>query len=194
MLFRFSQVRKLSEFTSHHILLVFVSFWLTVLGVRGGIFWLVAHGIFPWIIIKGYHVHHFVSGFLVIIISLFLISRQRRSRYIPLLLFGCGIGLIIDEFIFWAIGDFNYWSLLNLLAVSAGGVIILMWYSQKKKKEREIALSIIRSVWVTSWPLIVATIVGFIFLLELYSFENAMLERAKGKLKAITFATYDRDD
>ncbi|MEK7103383.1 MAG: hypothetical protein AAB870_03485 [Patescibacteria group bacterium] len=194
MLFRFSQVRKLSDFTSHHILLVFVSFWLTVLVVRGAIFWLVSHGIFPWIIIGGYHIHHFVTGFLVILISLFLITKQLRSRYIPVLLFGCGIGLIVDEFIFWTIGNFDYWSFLNVLAVSIGGAIICIWYSHKKKKERELTLSVIRSVWVTSWPLILATIVGFILLVELFSFENEMLERAKVKLKSITLSSYVRDN
>lgn len=194
MLFRFSQVRTLSEFTSHHILLVFISFWLTVLVIRGAILWLVSHGIFPWIIIAGYHIHHFVSGFLVILISLFLIGKQWRSRYIPVLLFGCGIGLIVDEFIFWTIGNFDYWSFLNVLAAGVGGIIIAVWHSHKKKKERELTLSVIRSVWVTSWPLIIATIVAFILLVELFSFENVMLERAKGKLKNITLSSYGRDN
>ncbi|MDP2656125.1 MAG: hypothetical protein Q8P11_01005 [bacterium] len=183
MRFKFTQVRKLSAFTSHNILWVFVSFWLTILGMRSILFWLVSHGIFPWIIIRGYHIHHFVSGFIVIILSFFLIGRQLRSRYIPVLLFGGGMGLVVDEFIFWTLGDFNYWSLLNLAAVGIGAVIILLWYSQRKKKERELTLSVIRSVWVTSWPLILATAIGFVLLVELFSFENAVLEQAKNTIK-----------
>ncbi len=180
------QFQFLTTFTSQHILVVFASFWLTVLGVRGGIFWLVDHGIFPWIFIGDYHIHHFVSGFLVIVISAVLITKTSWFRYVPLFLFGCGMGLVVDETIFWLRGDFGYfayWSIFNLLAVGVGASIIVLWYSHKKKQERDLTLSVIRRVWATSWPLIVMTSIGFILLVEIFSFENTTLWQIKEQIK-----------
>ena len=104
---------------------MFFAFWITVLSVRGVIFWLVYHGFVPAVFIRGYHIHHFVMGFLLLIAAVILLSKRIFSNYIPLTLIGSALALIFDEFLYWTRGHFTYWSLVNLAATVTIGVIIM---------------------------------------------------------------------
>ena len=58
--------------------------------------------------IKGFRLHHFVYGNLLIIASsiLLLFSNQNNTKFIAALLFGVGVGLVLDELPLW-LGDAN---------------------------------------------------------------------------------------
>lgn len=119
--------------TPGNILLVCLSFWLTVILVRVVIFWSVINGTIPALFLKGYHIHHFVTGFVLLIIAAILFSRKKFSKYTPLALFGCSVGLIADEFLFWTSGHFDYWSLVNLAAILAIGTAMAVTYIYAKR-------------------------------------------------------------
>ena len=111
--------------------LTLMAFWNTVLLVRILEFSLVSVGVIPGIFIKGRHVHHFVIGFVLVLISPLL----RRSRNAYWVLIGIGVGLVTDEFLFWTMLEFDYWSLKNLLAIIAIGTLLAVLYQWKRREE-----------------------------------------------------------
>ncbi len=110
------------------IALIFLSFWLTILGIRSWLFdaWR-DHGQYPAIMIHGVHIHHFAIGFILILLAgaLYLRSRLKREL-LTLFLFGAGLGLIFDEFSFWTRLQFNYWGLENFLATALTGLVLFV--------------------------------------------------------------------
>ncbi len=54
----------------------------------------------PNIIIKGFELHHFHYGLIILIISNIMMLYQRGTFKLNLVLTGIALGLIIDEFIF----------------------------------------------------------------------------------------------
>ena len=54
----------------------------------------------PNIIIKGFELHHFHYGLIILIISNIMMLYQRGTFRLNLVLTGIGLGLIIDEFMF----------------------------------------------------------------------------------------------
>jgi hypothetical protein len=117
--------------SSSQWLLTLVAFWSTVLLTRILEVWLVALGIIPGIFIRGRHVHHFVVGFALILLSPLMRKRKTQTSW---LLLG-GLGLVTDEFLFWAMFEFDYWSLRNLLAVIATGTVLAVVYQRQRTGE-----------------------------------------------------------
>ena len=113
-------------------LLTLVAFWSTVLLTRILEVWLVALGIIPGIFIQGRHVHHFVVGFALVLLSHLMRKRKKQTSW---LLLGVGLGLVTDEFLFWAMLEFDYWSLRNLLAVIATGTVLAVVYERHRTSE-----------------------------------------------------------
>ncbi len=130
---RFIEFINKHEITPGLLLLICVSFWFTVVALRGIIFWSVLNGAIPEFFIEGYHIHHFISGFLLLIIAIILMRKPITSRYIPLVLLGSSLGFIFDEFLFWTRGHFDYWSRINLLAVVAIGTAMMIAYLYAKR-------------------------------------------------------------
>ena len=129
---RFIALLERYQITPGNLLLVCLSFWLTALAVRSIIFWSVYHGRLPAVFIEGYHIHHFVTGGLLLILALVMFSERIFSSYIPLALIGCALGLMFDEFLFWTRGHFNYWSLANLIATVSIGTLMMAGYLYAK--------------------------------------------------------------
>ena len=111
--------------------LTLIAFWSTVLLVRIFEVCLVYLGVIPGIFIKGRHIHHFVLGFALVLISPLL--RRRRDAYWVLI--GIGLGLLTDEFLFWTMLEFDYWSLKNLLAIIMTGTFLAVLYQRKRSEE-----------------------------------------------------------
>jgi hypothetical protein len=126
---------KKYNLTPGNVLLICLSFWLTVMLTRLIIFWSVIHGIIPAVFVGGYHIHHFITGFILLAAALLLLSREILSKYIPLVLFGFSLGLIIDEFLFWTSGHFNYWSLINFVAIVVIGTAMAVTYIYAKRED-----------------------------------------------------------
>lgn len=107
-------------------LAIFYYFCLTVLIVRAFIFVSINLEHIPAIYLRGWHIHHFVFGFLVLAITLDEYGRRgKMPRWMSEILFGVALGLIFDEFAFWSLGRFDYWSMNNFfaaisLAIAAG--------------------------------------------------------------------------
>ena len=89
--------------SSSQWLLTLGAFWSTVLLTRILEVWLVALGIIPGIFIRGRHVHHFVVGFALVLVS--LLMRKKQTSWV---LLGVGLGLVTDEFLFWTMLEFDY--------------------------------------------------------------------------------------
>jgi len=115
------------------------SFWLTVvisrliaLDVEKG------KGFFTYLYIRGYHIHHFYYGILILIISNWLaLIRYKRlyrrvSRAIAGFLFGAGLGFVTDEFGLLLTMEFgikgNYWASQSYWAIGAASLVLLICF------------------------------------------------------------------
>lgn len=106
--------RKIYEINPLAILYYFC---LTVLTVRLSIFWALIYNHTPAVYVQSIHIHHFVFGFIFLILSIATFKLHRCPRWLFELLLGISLGLVFDEFIYWTTLDFNYWDLGNFFAV-----------------------------------------------------------------------------
>jgi len=114
----------------------FVAFGISV-GVSRAIVLDVEKGkaIFGYLYIKGYHIHHFYWGILLLISSswLALIRYKRMHRRvfkgIASIMFGGGLGLVTDEFGLLLTMEFgikgNYWAPQSYYAIGVTSAIFL---------------------------------------------------------------------
>jgi hypothetical protein len=100
-------------------LAVFYYLCLTALIVRGAIFLAINYNRIPAVYVRGVHMHHFVFGFLILLIAFLKTSQKNLPNWILEMLYGIALGLIFDEFIFWTQGEFDYWSMGNFYALAA---------------------------------------------------------------------------
>lgn len=112
--------------------LTLITFWGTVLLTRILEIWLVALGIIPGIFIRGRHVHHFGIGFALLLLSLLVRKDKQKTSWV---LIGVGLGLVTDEFLFWTMLEFDYWSAKNLLATIATGTLLAILYQRNLTME-----------------------------------------------------------
>ncbi len=167
--------------SSTDVLLVFLSFWVTVLAVRGIIFWSVRRGTIPAIFINGWHVHHFITGFVLLIIALVLYYKKIWSHHIPLVLLGCGLALVFDECLFWTRGHFNYWSMINLFAVALTGLLLAGSYQYSRQSQLLHPLPIRSEV--KQWSIVLLPVVlASLLLLNWFSFHNLTAASAANRL------------
>jgi len=91
--------------------------------------------IFSYLYIKGYHIHHFYYGILLLIASNWLTLirykklYRRISKVLASIMFGGGLGLIIDEFGLLLTMEFgikgNYWAPQSYYAIGTVSFILL---------------------------------------------------------------------
>jgi len=115
-----SQFRK--RFLSLNPLAIFYYFCLTVLIVRATIFISINLDHVPAIYVHGWHMHHFVIGFLCLVLVLDEYGRKRMPRWMAEILLGLALGLTFDEFAYWTLGRFDYWSMNNFFAAISLGI------------------------------------------------------------------------
>lgn len=100
------------------LVLIFISFWAIIIIVRSFIFENLRENKATQIIIKGIHIYHFFIGFAFLLISVIIYYfTTGRKRFVPLLFFGLGLGLVFDEFLYWSRFQFNYWAINNFFAI-----------------------------------------------------------------------------
>jgi len=87
------------------ILLATICFWVTVLFMRGIIFLFVRWGVAPVILIHGYHIHHFITGFLFLLIAVPPAPKKIFPSHIPLILIGSGLTAVVTKLL---LGYFKY--------------------------------------------------------------------------------------
>lgn len=162
-------------------LIVFLSFWITALAVRGIIFLLVSKGIIPALFIMGYHIHHFITGFILLTFALILYFKKIWSKYIPIVLFGAGMALVFDEFLFWTRDHFNYWSLVNLFALSFIGTILAGFY-QYTRKTFTIEPLPLRSEIIQWSVVLLPVLLAFLLLLDWFSYHNLLASETANKI------------
>jgi len=116
----------------------FVAFGISV-GISRAIVLDVEKGkaIFGYLYIKGYHIHHFYWGILLLISSswLALIRYKRMHRRvfkgIASIMFGGGLGLVTDEFGLLLTMEFgikgNYWAPQSYYAIGVTSAIFLAY-------------------------------------------------------------------
>ncbi|OGJ21430.1 hypothetical protein A3K73_08975 [Candidatus Pacearchaeota archaeon RBG_13_36_9] len=116
--------KKIEEFEiKHKIILFILVIFLTIIITR--IIVLVKD---PNLIIKGYELHHFYYGIILLIISNLLMLFGKKNFNIYFLLSAISIGLITDEFLYVAGGFGNknvYFSTLPS-AIAFSGIILLI--------------------------------------------------------------------
>jgi hypothetical protein len=93
-------------------------FWATVLALRLVIFAASAFGTAPAITIHGVHIHHFVIGFALLAMLLL-----RSSSTAAPVLAGVGLGLVLDESLYWSRARYDYWSFWNFSAEATAGIL-----------------------------------------------------------------------
>ncbi len=91
--------------------------------------------IFSYFYIKGYHIHHFYYGILLLIFSNWLALIRYKRLYkrifkgIASVMFGGGLGLVVDEFGLLLTMEFgikgNYWALQSYYAIGVTTFIFL---------------------------------------------------------------------
>ncbi len=108
-----------------------LGYWLTVLLTRTIIFLSLQRGRTPAIFLRGFHVHHFITGYILLLVALFLGRRHKSPKTIALLL-GISLGLVFDEFLYWTQMRFDYWSTANLIAIGVSGLAITLLYFEAR--------------------------------------------------------------
>lgn len=91
---------------------------------------------FGYLYIKGYHIHHFYYGILLLIISNWLTLVKYKKLYniffkrMASIMFGGGFGLISDEFGLLLTMEFgmkgNYWAAQSYYAVAIGNILFIV--------------------------------------------------------------------
>lgn len=116
---------------------ILIAYWATFFVVRGTIQESLAHlGKMPAIYFYNIHVHHFFTGFMILLFALAYYYFREDVGRLWFLILGVSLGLIFDEFTFWTELNFNYWSIGNYIAVGAAGlVLILLWLSSRIEKK-----------------------------------------------------------
>lgn len=111
--------------------IAYASFWATIFFVRIVEFIALLYNRFPAITIDRTHIHHFATGFLLIIISMALAFFSEINDAFPAMIFGIGTGLVADEFLYWTLGRFNYWSYANCAGtlLIALGLLAAVYYT-----------------------------------------------------------------
>jgi glycosyltransferase involved in cell wall biosynthesis len=111
--------------------IAYASFWATIFFVRIVEFIALLYNRFPAITIDRTHIHHFATGFLLIIISMALAFFSEINDAFPAMIFGIGLGLVADEFLYWTLGRFNYWSYANCAGtlLIALGLLAAVYYT-----------------------------------------------------------------
>jgi hypothetical protein len=98
-------------------LAIFYYFCSTIVVVRGVIFLSLLFNHTPRILIRGWHIHHFVFGFLFLILAIDESRKKNFPIWLLEIFYGIGFGLIFDEFAYWTFGRFDYWSMNNFYAM-----------------------------------------------------------------------------
>jgi glycosyltransferase involved in cell wall biosynthesis len=111
--------------------IAYASFWATIFFVRIVEFIALLYNRYPAITIDRTHIHHFATGFLLIIISMALAFFSEINDAFPAIIFGIGLGLVADEFLYWTLGRFNYWSYANCAGtlLIALGLLAAVYYT-----------------------------------------------------------------
>jgi hypothetical protein len=114
-------------YTSAHYFLAisYVSFWTTIFCVRIVELISLAYDRFPAIIIDQTHIHHFITGFILLFMVLLLETFLEVNSAVKAIIFGLGLALISDEFLYWTLGRFNYWSYANCVGTILISIILL---------------------------------------------------------------------
>lgn len=130
--------RHISEKGKETFLWAFVAFGLS-LGISRLVVLDVEKGkaIFGYLYIKGYHIHHFYYGILLLILSnwMSLIRYKRLHRRvfkgITSIMFGGGLGLVVDEFGLLLTMEFgikgNYWAPQSYYAIAVAASIFSLF-------------------------------------------------------------------
>ena len=183
--------------SSTNALLIFLSFWVTVLLVRGIIFEMINRGSIPAIFVKGFHIHHFITGFILLLFAVVLMTKKIWYKHIPVLLLGCGTALVFDEFIFWTSGQFEYWDMVNFLAVASLGLILAGYYEYTRQKSKQEKVPLKKEVG--QWSLVLLPVIlAILVMLNWYSYHNTLAAKAERKILPIsehkikTFPVYDK--
>ncbi|HEX5429480.1 MAG TPA: hypothetical protein VFX17_00145 [Patescibacteria group bacterium] len=100
-------------------LAIFYYFCATIVVVRGVIFLSLFWNHTPAIFVRGWHIHHFIFGFLFLLLALDETGKAKFPRFLLEIFYGIGFGLIFDEFAYWTFGRFDYWSIHNFYAMVA---------------------------------------------------------------------------
>jgi len=92
--------------------------------------------LFGYLYIKGYHIHHFYYGILLLIISNWLTLVKYKKLYkdffkrVTSIMFGGGLGLVSDEFGLLLTMEFgikgNYWAPQSYYAVAIGNILFII--------------------------------------------------------------------
>jgi cell division protein FtsW (lipid II flippase) len=114
-------------------LAVFYYFCLTIVVVRGTIFLSLLYDHTPAVFVHGWHIHHFVFGFLFLVLALDESRKKNFSNWLLEIFYGIGLALVFDEFAYWTMNRFDYWSDQNYYAmlVLTLGVGVLTLIDQK---------------------------------------------------------------
>ncbi len=110
-------------------LILFFSFWTTEVVIRFVIFVSFLDGKFPGLRIGSFRIHHFAIGFVLLPVSLALLLYGKKDA--SLLSAGISSALIADEFSYWTIRRYEYWSLPNFLAPFLIGMVLLLLVGSK---------------------------------------------------------------
>lgn len=112
-------------FTKENIWALLLSYVLSIFTARFGMFLIcVVYQFYCGLVIRQVHYHHYVWGFLFLVLGLVLF--WRFFDLISVILVGVGSGFIFDEFIMILFGEdsIGYWSRWNIIPIATGLVLL----------------------------------------------------------------------
>jgi len=113
-------------------------YWTTILITRAVIFsGYKLDGQGPFIMLRGFHLHHFyLGGFLLIVFLMIVLTKKKKVLSLPTL--GIGMALIFDEFTFWInFKSTDYWAIGNFLSIITVGFFLTSAYFLLKRKNKK---------------------------------------------------------
>lgn len=122
------------------LFLIVVSFWATVLLLRGVIFYLAQrYSVIPEFILGSIHIHHCWIGLMLLLACAVLyFLKGIRNNFFHLLFIGIGCGLLFDEFSMWfKVNEGNYWAIENFISIGIFGAFLIISYFLSKRNKEE---------------------------------------------------------
>lgn len=172
---------KMDKTLKEKLLLVWLAFWLTVLGTRFVIFdILMTYHHNAGIILHSFHIHHIFTGLGCIGLALSLLARNKNNSLL-LLILGFGIGLVFDEIglvfarnfsphVYWGIG-----SLFTLLVVGVIPFLLLVITERANLNDETSNINSQRKIYKFSF---VPLVVSVMLLILVFSHANPTLTQA----------------
>lgn len=118
--------RPSTSLLNRFLAISYVAFWATIFTIRIVELIALAYNRFPGIVIERTHIHHFITGFILLLVFVILELLLEVNDAIKAIIFGIGLALIADEILYWTLGRYSYWNYANCVGTLLIALLLLI--------------------------------------------------------------------